>query len=90
MDESLKSAIRKYAFQNAIRYSGKANPGAVMGRVLAENPSLREKAKEIGKEVANIIKEVNKLSLEKQQKKIKELAPEPLAKKEEAKENEIF
>jgi len=90
MDESLKSAIRKYAFQNAIRYSGKANPGAVMGRVLAENPSLREKAKEIGKEVANIIKEVNKLSLEKQQKKIKELAPELLEKKEGAKEKDIF
>ena len=90
MDSSLKSAITKYALQNAIKYKGKANPGAVMGKVLAENPSLRENAKETGKEIANITKEVNKLSIERQEKKLKELAPELLEKKEEAKEKDIF
>ena len=89
MDESLKTAIRKYALQNALKYKGKANVGAVMGKVLAENPDLKEKAKEISKEIVKIINEVNKLSLEKQEKKLQELAPELLEKKE-AKERDIF
>ncbi|MBS3113636.1 glutamate--tRNA ligase [Candidatus Woesearchaeota archaeon] len=90
MDENLKTTIRKYALQNAIKYKGKANPGAVIGKVLAENPNLREKAKEIGKEIIKIIKEVNKLSVEKQEKKLQETAPELLDEKKEFKERDIF
>ncbi|MBI2656545.1 glutamate--tRNA ligase [Candidatus Woesearchaeota archaeon] len=90
MDESLKITIRKYALQNAIKYKGKANQGAVTGKVLAENPGLREKAQEISREISKIVKEVNTLSLEKQGKKLQELAPELLEKKEETKEKDIF
>jgi len=90
MNENLKTAIKKYALQNAIRYKGKANPGAVIGKVLAENPELREKVKEVNKEIANIVKDINKLSLEKQEKILQELAPELLEKREEAKEKDIF
>ncbi len=89
MDENLKNAIRKYALQNAVRYKGNANPGAVIGKVLAENPNLREKAKEISAEAVKIIKEVNKLPFEKQEKELLESAPELLEKKEE-KEKNIF
>lgn len=90
MDAALKSTIRKYALQNAVKYKGKANPGAVIGKVLAENPELRDKAKEVSKEALTIIKETNKLSLEKQEKKLQELAPELLEKKEAAEEKGIF
>ena len=90
MDKELKTTITKYALQNAIRYKGKANPGAVIGKVLAENPDLRKKAKEIGKEIIKIIKEVNKLSVEKQEKKLQETAPELLDEKKESKEKDIF
>ena len=89
MEQSLKSAITKYALQNAVKYKGKANAGAVIGKVLAENPDLKDKVKEIGKEIAKIIKEVNSLSQEKQEKKLQELAPELLEKKE-AEEKDIF
>ncbi len=90
MDESLKITIKKYALHNAIKYKGKANPGAVIGKVLAENPDLKDKAKEIGKEVLHIVKEINSMPLEKQGKKLQELAPEFLDEKEEAKEKDIF
>ena len=80
----------KYALQNAIRYKGKSNAVAVIGKVLAENPALKEKAKEISKEVIKIVKEVNNLSLEKQEKKLKDIAPELPEKKEPAKEKDIF
>ena len=63
--EELKNAIMKYSLQNALIYKGKANAGAVIGKVLAENPSLREKAKEITKETIKTINEVNTLSLDK-------------------------
>ena len=85
MDIPLKQTITKYALQNAIKYKGKANPGAVIGKVFAENPELKDKAKEIGKEVASVIKEINKLSLENQEKKLQELAPELLEKKQKQK-----
>lgn len=90
MEECLKSLIRKYALQNALKYKGKASPGAVIGKVLAENPELKEKIKEISKEVAKIIKEINKLPLENQEKRLAEAAPELLEKKEEPKEKNIF
>jgi len=90
MDESLRLMIRKYALQNAVRYKGKANPGAVIGKVFAENPSLKENAKDISREVIKIIGEVNKISLEKQEQNLQELAPELLEKREKAEERDIF
>ena len=89
MGEKLKSDIRKYALQNAIRYNGKANPGAVIGKVLAEHPELKEQIKEIAKEISKIISAVNKIKPEEQQKELEELAPELLEKKE-TKEKDIF
>ncbi|MAG91883.1 glutamate--tRNA ligase [Candidatus Woesearchaeota archaeon] len=89
MDPHLKSTIRKYALQNAVKYKDKANPGAVIGKVFAENPDLKSRAKEISKEVIKIIKEINKLPFEKKEKKLQEIAPELLEKKE-AKEKDIF
>ena len=90
MDPSLKQTITKYALQNAVRYNGKANPGAVIGKVFAEMPELKEKAQDISKEAIRIISEVNKLGLEKQEKRLQELAPELLEKKEKAEEKDIF
>src|SRR3989338_6741178 len=90
MENGLKSAILKYALQNAIRYGGKANAGAVIGKVLAETSKLREQAKEITKEIGRIVIEVNKLAPEKQEKKLQELSPGTPEKKPEAKEKDIF
>ena len=78
----LKKIITKYALQNAVNYKGKANPGAVMGKVLAENPELRENIKKLSKEIKDIIKEVNKLSKKQQEEKLKSLDPGLLEKKE--------
>ncbi len=81
----LKKIITKYALQNAINYKGKANLGAVIGKVLAENPELREQAKKLSKDIKKIIKEVNKLSKKQQEEKLKSLDPGLLEKKEKEK-----
>ncbi len=85
----LKNTILKYALQNAIKFNGKANVGAVIGKVFAEHPELKEKASEISKEVKKKIKDISRLSVEEQTKKLKDLAPELLEKKEKPKKKEL-
>ncbi len=78
----LEATIRKYALQNAVKYNGKANIGAVMGKVLAENPELKKDMGKLSREIKKIVDEINSLSPEKQEKEmdkygeIKEIAKE--------------
>ncbi len=75
-----EALIRKYALQNAVQYSGKATVGAVLGKVMAENPGLRQKAKEASALAKKIIDEVNGMSPEEQLKALEISAPELLVK----------
>ena len=84
----INNLIRKYALQNAIRYDGKANIGAIIGKVLSEDPSLKGKIDEIKKLAAKIVAQVNKLGVDKQRSELELLAPELLEKKE-AKKREL-
>ncbi|CAB49406.1 glutamate--tRNA ligase [Pyrococcus abyssi] len=76
----------KYALINAIEHGGKANPKAVIGKVLGENPELRSKAREIVPIINKVVEEVNSLSLDEQKAKLMEIYPEYFEKKEEKKE----
>ena len=67
----MKQEILKQALANAINYGGKANPGAVIGRII--NQFKDKDTKEIALEVNKIIKEVNSLSLEEQKAKLESL-----------------
>ena len=58
MSADLKEVIRKYALQNAALYGGKANPKAVMGKVLAERPDLRPRAKEVSAVAEEVCQEI--------------------------------
>ncbi len=82
----MKEVVLKYVLQNAIRYNGKANAGAVIGKILAENPNLKENIEELKEQVIDIIKDVNSLSFETQVEKLTKIAPELL---EEKKKEEI-
>ena len=78
----MKELILKYTLQNAINYNGKANPGAIIGKVLKENPKLKSKIKEISKIIAETVEEVNKLNIEEQKTKLLSIDPKLLEKKE--------
>ncbi len=69
----MKDLILKYALANAVKFKGRANPGAVIGAIFAHDPKLKAKAKELGKEVAEVVKEVNAMSLAEQEKKLAEM-----------------
>lgn len=84
----MRELIRKYALQNAVFFNGKATPGAVIGKVFAEKPELKSRAKEVGRLAAEVVCEVNKLSLQKQKAELEAIDASLLVKdvKDETKE----
>lgn len=67
----MKDIILKHALLNASQFNGKANPGSVIGKLIAEDPSLKNNMKKVAVEVNKIVKEVNSWSADKQAKEIK-------------------
>jgi len=75
-----KEFVRKIALINALNYGGKAQIQPVLGRLLADRPHFRSKVKEASSIVAEIVQEVNRLSLGEQKRIIEEKWPEALVK----------
>src|SRR3989304_8913850 len=69
----MKDLILKHALANAVEYNGKANPNAVLGRVLAEDPKLKEKINYVRKEISEVVKHIGRWSLEKQKEELEKL-----------------
>ncbi len=81
MDELRKSA-KKYALQNAVFFNGKANAGAVIGKILAENPDAKAVIKDIQAVAKEEVDAVNRLLPEDQKKELSLIDPSMLEKKE--------
>ena len=79
-DAELRESIRKSALLNAVKHDGKAQTGAVIGKILGERPDLRSKVKEISALVNEIMQEVNKLSISEQKRLVEEKWPGALVK----------
>jgi len=65
--------VRGYALKNAIAYSGKAVQGAVISALFNEGLKKTD-MKKYGKKISEIIRTVNKLSLEEQKKEYEKLS----------------
>ena len=74
-EEDVSAVVEKAALLNATKHNGKAEVGAVIGRVLAEVPRLRSKADLVSKESALSVKRINSMSLEEQEKALGEKFP---------------
>lgn len=81
MEEAARAA-RLLALQNALQYHGKADPKAVLGKLMAEKPELRPRAKELVPLVQRVCQEVEALAPEAQKAELEREAPELLARKE--------
>ena len=88
-EAEIERLIRKFALLNAVKHSGKAQNGAVIGKVLAEKPELRTKAKEIAVLVNKIVEEVNSLPLSEQKRIVEENWPEALVKEKVEEEKKL-
>ena len=79
-EEKIKETARIYALQNAVMFNGKADSKAVVGKVIAVLRKDGFSPTEIILIVNDVIKEVNKLSLDDQTKELEQVAPELLVK----------
>ena len=82
----LEEIVYKHALLNAAKHKGSANPGAVMGSIMANEPELRSRAKEIGPMSGKIVAKVNSMTLDEQKAEMEKLGVEVEDKKPKAKE----
>jgi len=74
----MNTRIRHIALANAVRFDGKASVGAVLGKIISEDPKLRTEVEALKKTISCIVEEVNKISCEKQLEELQKDAPELL------------
>jgi len=77
-NDDIIEAARKYAAYNASDHDGTAQPGSVIGKILAEYPELKKRVKEVIPIINNKVKAVNAWTPEQQQKFVEENYPELL------------
>jgi len=87
--KEIEELIRKFALLNAIKHDGKAQPGPVIGKLLAEKPEFRAQVKEIASLVDKIVNEVNSLPLNEQKRIVEEKWPEVLIKEKVEEEKKL-
>ena len=87
--EDETQTIRKYALQNAVFFNGKANPKAVLGKVLGECPELRSKAGEVREAVEAIVADVNAMGLDVQKKALEGIDSSLLVKEKKERKYEL-
>jgi len=85
-DEKLKMAILKHCLQNAVLHGGRASSGAVLGKVMAEMPELRNSVGMVKHEIDMAVRSVNFITPEEQKRRLKKLEPKAEKKKKKQKQ----
>ena len=65
-DFELRELIRRAALLNAVGHDGKAQAGALVGKILGEKAELRSRVKELSGVINLVVNEVNSLSVSEQ------------------------
>lgn len=65
-DEEITASARKFALLNAIEHDGKANPNAVMGRILSESAELRKESSRVKSIVVDLTALINEMDISEQ------------------------
>ncbi len=81
-DNELREFIRKAALLNAVGHEGKAQAGAMVGKVLGERRELRNRVKDLSVVINEVVSEVNSLSLSEQKAIVEKNWPETQKKRE--------
>jgi glutamyl-tRNA synthetase len=64
MAEDINALIEKYALANAFSHNGKAQPGVIIGKLIADDPKYREQMKDLAPKIAKLVSEVNKMKID--------------------------
>jgi len=84
--DEIKKLLWVFGLTNAVKFGGKPNIKAIMGKIMSQKPELRSQIKLINPLLDETIIEITKLTLEIQKEKLLELDPSALEKKETKKE----
>jgi glutamyl-tRNA synthetase len=84
--DEIKNLLWVIGLTNAVKFGGKPNVKAIMGKIMSQKPELRSQIKLIKPLLDETIIEITKLTLEVQKDKLLELDPSALEKKETKKE----
>ena len=76
--DDIKTLIKKYALQNAVKYNKLPQAGSVMGKVMAVQ-ELRTRAREVNSLVGEVLDEINKIPPDSWEQELDRLAPELIA-----------
>ncbi len=79
-NSELRELVRKAALLNAVQHDGKAQAGAIVGRIIGERQELKTKVKELSALISEVVAEVNRLSVAEQKRIVEEKWPETLKK----------
>ena len=88
-DNELTELVRKAILLNALQHGGKAQTGAIIGKIIGERQELRTKAKELTELIGEILEKVNSLSIDAQKKEVQERWPEALNKEKVEEEKKL-
>lgn len=72
----MEKLILQLALENAVKFKGKANPGAIIGKLIADNPKNKEKIKELQPTIKKTIEKVNSMTKESQIFELKIINPD--------------
>jgi len=76
--DDIEKIIWFEGLKNAVKFNGKANAKAIMGKLMRDKPELRKKGKEVKPLIFAIIDEINDMDLENQKKKVLSIDPHAL------------
>ena len=85
----IEDDIRRIAIKNAFEHKGKAEPGAIMSKVLGQFPEYRAKSKEVFPIVNSIVSEVNAMDSNEIARIVEENYPELLNKEKKVQEHRL-
>jgi glutamyl-tRNA synthetase len=71
-----KKTITKLALENAMKFKGKANPGALVGAIIKNHPEAKDDMQSLQSQIKEIVENINKLTIEEQEKKLLEINPD--------------
>jgi glutamyl-tRNA synthetase len=87
MDEDeIREILLLTGLKNAVEFGGKPNKKAIMGKLMGQREDLRSKSKVVIPILDEIIEEISTLDLAEQERRLLELDPSALEKKEKVKE----
>jgi len=80
--DEIKKLIWIFGLTNAVKFGGKPNLKAIMGKLMSQKPELRTQINDIKPMLNETIVEISKLTIDEQKEKLLELDPTALEKKD--------